>query len=196
MLIIKKANYKDKINIESLREASYNKSSYLTPIKTSYNEWSNEDDISTIFIVKNNNDIVATARIKIINNASELEKRNRILNTQIEYPLLLIDQTATKTNMQNMGLNTLIRFAIISFAKTIEIQSIIGLVNQDSPRYMSMLKYKYTSKVARLTSDYSDYLINHATPMLLELHKNNFDDALDEIKKSKAYKTVKFAVNI
>lgn len=196
MLIIRKANYKDKINIESLREASYNKSSYLTPIKTSYNEWSNEDDISTIFIAEDNDDIVATARIKIINNASELEKRNRILNTQIEYPLVLIDQTATKTNMQNMGLNTLIRFVIISFAKTIKIQSIIGLVNKDSPRYMSMLKYKYTSKIAELTNDYSDYLINHTTPMLLELHKDNFDDALDEIKKSKAYKAVKFVVNI
>lgn len=188
MLTIRKANLTDKIALEILRGEAYKNSVYLSPMMPSYNKWSVEDENSTVLVVEDNSNLVATARIKIIQNTAELEKRNRILNKHINFPSLIVDQTATRTNMQNMGLNTILRFVIISFGKILAVKSIIGLVNKDSPRYKSMLRYNYVSAIAQLTTNYSDYIVNHTTPMLLELHHSNFDKALEQIKKSKAYK--------
>lgn len=149
----------------------------------------------TQLLVEINQKIICVMQYDIIRNISKLQSA-AMLETVIDFayfPTCYLSKAATHNEFRNIGLNSLLRYYIISNLSSYEdIRSLAGTIYQGAPRERLLrdLGYIFTEVI---DSHLSGFISNRRL-YFVHLLRNNFEKALKILKNETIQISQKFNV--
>jgi len=137
----------DAAAISRFRQAQYRRSPDLTIADESVLLWDDHDDLSTVLAVRaQDGSILATMRAEPL---LDIEHAGGALDCPVPvaspvFPAMLLGRAATRADCEKLGLNSLLRFHLLSFARERGVRHVYGRVYGEAARTHLMRSLGYT----------------------------------------------------
>ncbi len=136
-----------KLEIEELRKNEYAKAKGFD-LDLNTLAWNASDDESFVMAAELKGQIVSTMRGEVIDNIKMLEKKLECpwnFPVSLEMPILLLSRAATVSAHRTLGLNLILRYWFLKFAKAHGIRYVVGTFVSGSPRQNTLhdMGYKF-----------------------------------------------------
>ena len=137
----------DAAAISRFRQAQYRRSPDLTIADESVLLWDDHDDLSTVLAVRaQDGSILATMRAEPL---LDIEHAGGALDCPVPvaspvFPAMLLGRAATRADCEKLGLNSLLRFHLLSFARERGVRHVYGRVYGEAARTHLMHSLGYT----------------------------------------------------
>jgi hypothetical protein len=136
----------DAAAISQFRQAQYRRSPDLTIADESILLWDHNDDLGIVLAVRaQDGSILATMRAESL---LDVEHAARALDCPVPvaspvFPAMVLGRAATRADCEKLGLNSLLRFHLLSFAREREVRHVYGRVYGEAARTHLMRSLGY-----------------------------------------------------
>ena len=138
---------RDAAAISQFRQAQYRRSPDLTIADESILMWDQNDDLGIVLAVRaQDGSILATMRAESL---LDIEHAARALDCPVPvaspvFPAMVLGRAATRADCEKLGLNSLLRFHLLSFARERGVRHVYGRVYGEAARTHLMRSLGYT----------------------------------------------------
>jgi hypothetical protein len=185
MKVIRQATLDDQATISALRIEEFKRANEFSLVRPERLLWDSCDDKNVVLGAWDGPDAVSTMRAVLVRNSAQaIQCLQCTIPAHIIYPVIVLNSGATRLEYRGAGLNSALRYYVITAAQRNQIKTIMGPIYKGAPRTNFMQKLGYTFITP--TKSWQNKLNPKKVRLLAFLKKSQFNQAATLIKTSRA----------